>query len=160
MRELLQAGRQRILFLCDAHSCSANQKRRAYEDALQEAGVPVREELILYTPNRINSVRDLLLSMPKLEIDAAFATEDGLAAGVLKYAKRRSIAVPEDLCIVGYNNSELSVCCDPELSTIDSRVDRLCKIVIDSMKLRLKGKPVSNKVYAKGYLIRRASTDC
>ena len=80
--------------------------------------------------------------------------------GALKYAKRRGIAVPEDLCIIGYNNSELSVCCDPELSSIDGRGDRLCKIIIDSLKLRLKNKPVSDKVYAKGYLIRRATTDC
>ncbi len=158
--ELLQSGRRRILFLSDAHTCSANQKRGGYEDALRAAGEPVREELILYMPNRINGVRDQLLSMPELEVDGVFATEDGLAAGALKYAKRRGISVPEELCVVGYNNSELSVCCDPELSTIDSRVDRLCRIVIDSLKLRLKNKPVRNKVYAKGYLIRRATTDC
>jgi len=157
--ELLRSGRRRILFLSDSHSCSANQKRRGYEDALKAAGLPPREELILYTQNRINGVRDLLLGMPELEIDGVFATEDGLAAGALKYAKRRGISVPEELCVIGYNNSELSVCCDPELSTIDSRVDRLCRIVIDSLKLRLKNKPVSSKVYAKGYLIRRATTD-
>lgn len=158
--ELLQSGRKRILFLSDARTYSANQKCQGYEDALREAGIPVREEWILYTQNRIDSARDLLLSLPKLEIDAVFATEDGLATGTLKYAKRRGIAVPEDLCIIGYNNSELSVCCDPELSTVDSRGDRLCRIIIDSLKLRLKGKPVSDKVYAKGYLIRRATTDC
>lgn len=157
--ELIQSGRRKILFLSDARSCSANQKRKAYEDALLEAGEPVREEWILYTSNRINDVRDLLLNLPRLEVDAAFATEDGLAAGVLKYARQRGISVPEELCVVGYNNSELSICCDPELSTIDSRVDRLCKIVIDSLKLRLKGKPVRDRVYAKAYLIRRATTD-
>ena len=73
MTELLQSGRRRVLFLSNAHTYSANQKRRGYEDALRAAGVPVREELILYTQNRIDSVRDLLLSMPGLEIDGVFA---------------------------------------------------------------------------------------
>lgn len=157
--ELIRSGRRKILFLSDAHSYSANQKRGGYEAALREAGLPVREDLAVYTRNRIDAVRDLLLEMPELDIDAVFATEDGLAAGALKYAKRRGIAVPEELAIIGYNNSELAVCCDPELSSIDSRVDRLCKIVIDSLKLRLKKQPVHDKVYAKGYLIRRMTTD-
>ena len=157
--ELLRSGRRKILFLSDSHSYSANQKRGGYEAALREAGVPVREDLVIYTRNRIDSVRDLLLEIPELDMDAVFATEDGLAAGVLKYAKRRGIAVPEELAIIGYNNSELAVCCDPELSSVDSRVDRLCKIVIDSLKLRLKRKLVNDRVYAKGCLIRRMTTD-
>lgn len=158
--ELLQSGRRSVLFLSDSHSYSANQKRRGYEDALRDAGLPVREDLELFVQNQIDAARDLLLSIPSLEIDSVFATEDGLAAGALKYAKRRGILVPEDLSIIGYNNSELAVCCNPELSSIDSRIDRLCRIVIDSLKLKLKGKPVRDKVYAKGYLIRRATTDC
>ena len=77
----------------------------------------------------------------------------------MKYAKRRGLSVPGDLCVIGYNNSELSVCCDPELSTIDSREPRLCQIIIDSMKLCFEGRPVEGKVYAKGYLVRRGTTD-
>ena len=157
--ELIRAGRKRILFLSDSHSYSANQKLRAYKAALQWANIPIREELIMYMKNRIDLARDLLLDILDLDIDAVFATEDGLAAGALKYAKRRNIAVPEQLNIIGYNNSELSVCCDPELSSIENRVDRLCKIVIDSLKLCLKKQAVSDKVYAKGYLIRRSTTN-
>lgn len=157
--ELIRAGRKRILFLSDSHSYSANQKLRAYKAALQWANIPIREELIMYMKNRIDLARDLLLDVLDLDIDAVFATEDGLAAGALKYAKRRNIAVPEQLNIIGYNNSELSVCCDPELSSIENRVDRLCKIVIDSLKLCLKKQAVSDKVYAKGYLIRRSTTN-
>lgn len=157
--QLIQSGRKKILFLYDSHSYSANQKLKGYEAALRDADIPILEERKLYTQNQIDATRDLLLKLPELDVDGVFATEDGLAAGALKYAKRRGISVPEELCIIGYNNSELSVCCDPELSTIDSRGDRLCKIVIDSLKLRLKNKPVSEKVYAKGYLVRRATTD-
>lgn len=96
---------------------------------------------------------------PRLDIGGVFAAEDGLAAGALKYAKRRGLSVPNDLRIIGYNNSELSVCCHPELSSIDSRGDRLCQIIIDAMKLRLGGKETIERVYAKGYLVRRSTTD-
>lgn len=157
--EMIRAGRRKILFLCDSDSFSANQKRRGYEDALRDAGLTVDPSLMLYTPNQIIQTRDLLLSKPELEADGVFATEDGLAIGALKYAKIRGVSVPEDLCLIGYNNSELCVSCDPELSSVDSLGERLCKIIIDSMMLLLRKQEISPRVYAKGYLVRRGTTN-
>lgn len=104
-------------------------------------------------------MRDYLLFRSDLKMDAVFATEDGLAAGALKYAKKKGISVPESISIIGYNNSELSVCCDPELSTIDSRGERLCRIIIDSMMLLKQNKTIKQKVFANGFLVRRYTTD-
>ncbi|MDO4173816.1 MAG: LacI family DNA-binding transcriptional regulator [Eubacteriales bacterium] len=157
--EMIRSGREHILFLADSHSYSANQKKAGYEAALRDAGIPVEQSLEVYLPNKINTVRESLLRRPELDINGVFATEDGLAAGALKYAKRRGLSVPKDIAIIGYNNSELAVCCDPELSTIDSRGERLCKIIIDSMMLHFKKREISHKVYAKGCLIRRFTTD-
>ena len=157
--EMIRSGRRKILFLGDDRTVSAGLKRRGYEAAHAEAGLPVRKELEIYIPNEINGARDYLLKCGLGDIDGVFSTEDGLAAGALKYAKRRGLSVPGQLCITGYNNSEVSVCCDPELSSVDSRGERLCRIVIDSMRLRLGGREIKNKVYAKGYLVRRETTD-
>ena len=155
--EMIRSGRRNILFLSHSHSFSTNQKRKGYEAALTEAGLEVREELCV--SYQAGQACDDLQKRFVPEIDAVFATVDDLAVGVLKYAKRKGLSVPKDLCIIGYNNSRICVCCEPELSTIDSRGDRLCQIIIDSMKLRLSGREVRDKVYAKGYLIRRATTD-
>ena len=160
VKEMIQSGRRRILFLSHSRSFSTNQKRKGYEAALTESGLEVREELCVCVSNQTGQARDDLqkrLSLP--EVDGVFATVDDLAVGVLKRAKRRGLSVPKDLCVIGYNNSRISLCCDPELSTIDSRGDRLCQIIIDSMKLRLSGRQVRDRIYAKGYLIRRATTD-
>lgn len=157
--ELLQSGREEILFLSDSHSYSATQKLRGYKQALKDAGLSVKDSMCVYVENKIDKARDLLLSRNDLMFDAVFATEDGLAVGALKYAKKRNLSVPRDISIIGYNNSELSVCCDPELSTVDSRGERLCKIIIDSMMLRLKNREIRSKVYANGFLIRRGTTD-
>jgi len=159
VRGLLASGRKRVLFLSDSHSFSANQKRSGYESALAQAGLPVLDELRIYLANQINDVRDALLERTGLTFDGVFATEDGLAAGALKYAKRCGLRVPQDVSIIGYNNSELAVCCDPELTSVDSRGERLCRIIIDSMMLLLEKKEIRHKVYAKGFLVRRASTD-
>lgn len=159
VKKLIDSGRRKILYLSDSHSYSANQKRMGYEKALQEAQIELNKELMIFTPNKIIETRDLLLSRPELDFDAVFATDDGLAIGALKYAKTKKKRVPEDISIIGYNNFEISISCEPELSTVDSRSERLCKIVIDSMMLLLKKKQISHKVYVKGHLIRRSTTD-
>lgn len=157
--EMIASGRRKILFLTDMDTVSTNLKRKGCQAALAEAGLELRGNVNVGLENQIYQTCDHLLRLPELDIDGVFAANDALAAGALKYAMRRGLSVPEDLCIIGYNNSELSVCCNPELSTIDSRERRLCKIAVDSIRLRMSGRPVGGKVSAKGCFIRRGTTD-
>ena len=157
--EMIRSGRRRILFLSDADTVSTNLKRKGCQAALAQAGLELWGDVNVGLSNQINQTEGYLRKLPGLDADGIFAANDALAAGALKYAKRQGLSVPGDLCIIGYNNSELSVCCDPELSSIDSREDRLCQIAIDSLKLRLSGRPAGGKVCARGYLIRRGTTD-
>ncbi len=157
--EMIASGRRKILFLTDMDTVSTNLKRQGCQDALAKAGLKLCGDVSVGLSNQINQTCDHLLRLQELDVDGIFAANDALAAGALKYAKRRGVAVPGDLCIIGYNNSELSVCCNPELSTIDSRERRLCQIAVDFIKLRLSGRPVGGKVSARGCFIRRGTTD-
>ena len=44
----------------------------------------------------------------------------------LKFAKQNSISVPENLAIIGYDNSIFSKVSYPELTTVDSKLFELC----------------------------------
>lgn len=157
--ELIFSGKKRILFLSNSDSFSARQKMKGYEDALKAHKMPVLSELKFYTENSIHSTRDRLLKCRKLDFDSVIATEDGLAIGVLKYAKARGIAVPGEISVVGYNNSELSISCEPELTTVDARGEILCKTAIDSMMALLGGEEIEHKHLVKCHLVKRHTTD-
>ncbi|MCI7813320.1 MAG: LacI family DNA-binding transcriptional regulator [Lachnospiraceae bacterium] len=156
---LTESGRKRILFLHDSNSYSAKQKLRGYEDALKDNGLPVLDELKIFAQNKIRKVYEILSEQKDLEFDAAVATDDGLAVGVLKYARSRNLSVPEDVNIIGYNNSELAICCEPELSSIDSRSDVLCKAAIDSMMRLLSGQPIRQKRVVSCRFVKRHTTN-
>ncbi|HIX29537.1 MAG TPA: LacI family transcriptional regulator [Candidatus Blautia stercoravium] len=156
---LTEAGRRHILFLSDSHSYSATQKLLGYEEALRDNGLPVVEELKIFTENKISTVREYLLSREELCFDAVVATDDGLAVGALKYANKKQLRVPEDVNIVGFNNSELAVCCEPELTSIDSRSDALCKTAVDSLMQLLEGQSVRHKRSIRCRLIKRGTTN-
>ena len=155
---LISEGRKNILFLYNTDSYSLRQKRQGYLDALSKAGLPYDESYFFLARPGIEDVkRDLLLSCPK-DIDGIFATNDRLAAGALKYAREAGIAVPDELSIIGYDNSELAISCDPELTSVDSMCETLCRVNIDSLLCLLHGEIPEAKTYTKGVLVRRAST--
>lgn len=157
--KMIEAGRKRILFLSDSHSYSANKKLEGYERALRDHGMPVLGDLKLYVKNQIHYVRDILLSRRVLEFDAVLATDDVLAVGAVKYAHAKGLKIPEDLSIVGYNNSEFSVCCEPELTTIDNTGEELCNITIDNLMKVLKEETVPQEVPVRCVLVKRCTTD-
>lgn len=159
--QMIERGRKRILFLCDSHSYSATQKLEGYEAALKSHGMPVLGDLKLYVKNRIHTVRDILLERRDLNFDSVVATDDGLAVGAIKYANSKLLKIPEDLCITGFNNSALSVCSDPELSSVDNKVEEICNLTISNMMKILHGDASEvirdNKVPCK--LMKRCTTD-
>lgn len=65
--------------------------------------------------------------------DAVVASEDELAVAAIKASLSHGLQVPRDVSIIGYNNSILSRCCEPELTTVDSRVEALCMTAISTL---------------------------
>lgn len=158
--KLIESGRKRILFLTNSSSYSAVKKMEGYEAALRDHGLPVLGELKLNIKNQVHYVRDILLSRLDLDFDSVIATDDGLAVGAVKYAHAKKKNIPEDLCIIGYNNSELSVCCEPELTSIDNTGEQLCNITIDNMMKLLYSKgDFSAAIPVDCYLVKRCTTD-
>ncbi len=159
--QMIESGRRRILFLCDSHSYSASQKLAGYESALKSHGLPVLGDLKLYVKNRIHTVRDILLERRDLKFDSVVATDDGLAVGAIKYANSKLLKIPEDMCITGFNNSALSICSDPELSSIDNNVEELCNITVDNMMkiLHGEGTGIKREIRIPCRLVKRCTTD-
>ena len=157
---MIKKGKKRILFMTDSGSYSARQKMEGYERALNDAGMPVLGELKIKVKPDIHQVRDLLLQYRNLEFDGCIATSDEMAVGALKYAAVKGIKVPEELEVAGYNNSALSRCCEPELTSIDNRVTQVCYDTIDHLCTVLnKNGEVEKNMIVPCTLVKRCTTD-
>jgi LacI family transcriptional regulator, repressor for deo operon, udp, cdd, tsx, nupC, and nupG len=51
--------------------------------------------------------------------EAVFAVSDVIAAAVIKAAKRLGLSVPKDVAVVGFDNTEISLMCDPSITTVN-----------------------------------------
>ncbi len=63
------------------------------------------------------------LIMDGVEFDAVFAGDDESAAGVLRALRWAGIKVPEDISVVGFDDSHLASHLVPQLTTVDAQVE-------------------------------------
>lgn len=136
-RKLLESGRKSPLFLCNSSSYSAKKKIRGFKDALEHFGIDRPDEHILTVspPNKtgmVNYVRDRMIEADP-DTDCIIAAEDMLAIGALKFARSKGARVPEDIAVTGYNNFDLCECCEPELTSIDNKLEALCEKSVSSL---------------------------
>ena len=160
-KSMIRRGRERILFMYDSDSFSGRQKMKGYEAALADAGYPIRGELKFRTKNDIEYTKNLLLEYSRtLKFDGVVATEDAMAVGTVKYAKVKAISIPEDLSISGYNNSIMAVSSEPELTSVDSKINVLCKTTVDHMiSLLEKKEEIEKNVVVPCEIVKRCTTD-
>ncbi|MBQ8167076.1 MAG: LacI family DNA-binding transcriptional regulator [Lachnospiraceae bacterium] len=156
---LIESGRNKILFLTDSRSYSANQKKKGYKQALSNAGIKSTDDLMVYTENSIPVVKELLENI-KINFDSVFTTDDAMAVGAIKYALSKGLKIPEDISIIGYNNSTMCICSEPELSSVDNKIEKVCKDTCTRLIDTLKGaENVPNQSVVACSLVKRATTD-
>ncbi len=160
---LIDSGMTDILYLYNSRSYSGMRKLDGYQSAYHIRELPVDKELMQYyegSREDIDGVCRFLcgLRAQGLRFHAVFASEDMLAAGAVKYAKANGIDIPGELSVVGYNNSLLTTCSDPEISSIDNHLETLCAQLVRTCISVLNGEDMPPKVVYSGELIQKGTT--
>ncbi|MDE7016802.1 MAG: substrate-binding domain-containing protein, partial [Lachnospiraceae bacterium] len=93
-----------------------------------------------------------------LSFHGVIAADDSLAIGAMKYAQQKGLRIPEDISVIGYNNSVLTNCCSPELTSVDNCLEIQTHQLVQTLLHVLAGEGVPNKVIFSGKLIKRHTT--
>lgn len=161
--KLLEHGKKDILYLYHAFSFSGRKKLQGYRDALTDFGIPIREELIVncIERNDIGAVSTLLCSLAHegLHFDAVVSSNDKLSVAAIKYAHMNGVRIPQDLQIIGFNNSSLAQCCDPELTSVDTNLESMCQTCVGTLMGVLSGQSMPKRSVFSGQLVCRQTTD-
>ena len=90
-----------------------------------------------------NAQADLISEFQRQNIpdrpSAVFAFNDVLAAGVMKAARRLGLRLPEDLAVVGFDDSSVCPMMEPELSSIHVDCRRMGELCMEHMAALLDG---------------------
>jgi len=117
-QHLLSTGRRRIATITGPLTMvSSGDRLQGFRDALADAGLaPFAEEAGDYSEaSGADAARRILATGTP---DAIFVASDLMARGALTALRATGIRVPDDVALVGYDDSSVALTTDPQLTTV------------------------------------------
>jgi LacI family transcriptional regulator len=155
---LIGLGHRRIGFVKGHPShTSSTQRALGFEAALRDAGRKVEKPMIAqgYYSYRSGLEAGEQLLSSRQSPTAIFASNDDMASGVMAVAHRRSLDVPRDISIVGFDDT-IAGAMWPELTTIRQPIYDIAATAIDVIVRNIHSLKSGVKVKPRNYLVPHA----
>jgi DNA-binding LacI/PurR family transcriptional regulator len=92
-------------------------------------------------------------------VTAIVCASDPIALGAIRAVRRAGLRVPEDVSVVGYDDSALMNCTDPPLTTVRQPIEPMGRAAIDLLVQQIAGVEVPNdELLFEPELVVRGST--
>ena len=160
---MIDSGISDILYLYNSESYSGMKKLKGFQDAWNEKIPRDYSNNICYYKGKPDSIEDIAkfvgqIAESRIPFRGVIAADDSLAIGAIKYAQRKGLSIPDDISVIGYNNSVLTNCCTPELTSVDNCLEMQTHQLVQTLLHVIAGEEVPNKIIFSGKLIKRNST--
>ena len=141
-RHLIELGHRHIAFLSGPFNLTLSRDRMdGFTRALHEAGIELREEYIFegtFTPESSNELTSQILHLPERPT-AIVAIDDLVAFSIIRSLWGTGVKVPEDISVVGFNNTIMSEISYPPIASVDIGIYQMGKSVAQTLINRIKG---------------------
>lgn len=158
-----EQGFQRIGFVA-SHVSTTNFRLRqdAFFKNMGRLGLKVAERDVLSVESTYDGAYADTLELLRHPIDLAdcyFCTNDIIAYGFMRALKESGVRVPEDVCVIGFDNLPQSATSEPALTTIEvskRKIGYLAVTVLDDLISAVEPQPAV-KIQVGAELVLRAS---
>lgn len=142
IRHMTELGHREIgLVVGPQHIYAARERKAGYEQALREAGIPLREEYIWYGTDDMNSgvdgIRSLRTQNPRMT--GAFVANHAMTMGAVIGLNELGIQLGREFSLVGFDNRQFARACNPRLTIVAQPTDRIAQHAAGMMLERLAG---------------------
>lgn len=160
---LLDLGYRKLsIFNSTSHTLYGRLREKGFRDALAAQGIPLREDWILHLGEidynlSLAAARNLFSKED--HPDAVFTVSDIYAAGITRSLSQIGLRVPEDVSVVGFDDTEVALINTPALTTVRQPRHKLgataCSVLL---RLIRTGSCTSRYFMVESDLIVRKST--
>lgn len=161
---LVRKGRKHIVYLdrtsARGNFSSMNDLRyRSFCEQMEQSGLPFSKESIFTGFACEEDLFEALVHRLNAgaKIDGIMTRNDNLAALALSALRRCGLRVPEDVSVVGFDNSRVSKITTPQLTTIQMDRSGMAGAIITMMDKMIAGDPPDTQKF-RTTLIEREST--
>ena len=141
VQHLLDSGRRQVATIAGPQDMPPGADRLAgYRETLTSGGLPVDERMIEvadFTADGGRFAMDrLLAAQPRL--DAVFVASDLMAIGALTSLRAAGRSVPDEVAVVGFDDSSLATTAQPQLSSVRQPIEEMgremTRLLLDSIR--------------------------
>jgi len=156
---LLATGCRRLAVVAGPTDLSSSADRLAgFRAAVRAAGVrsPTVEHGGLTVETGRRAAGEILHRQP--EVDAVFAASDPMALGTLRVLRRLGRRVPDDVAVIGFDDSAAAPLADPPLSSVHQSPEEMGVAMARLLVSRIRGEAVADPVVImRPHLVLRES---
>jgi DNA-binding LacI/PurR family transcriptional regulator len=168
MHLIEEHGYRRIAFIRGPQeSITAEERYRAYRDALTHASIPLDERLVapgtFFAPSGVEAIHTLLDTRqlcPGTDVQAIVAVNDFTAFDVIESLQQRGVRVPQDVAVTGFDDGEVCHLTTPSLTTARMPLDEIGRPLIEFLLDQIAGRSVPEQVILPAKVILRESCGC
>lgn len=159
VRLLADNGKKDVAFIVNHYTPSNVLKREGFENGVARycAGhSPVIIESGTGIPDIYSATQTLMRTHP--DTRGIIFSEDMLAVIGIRALKEMGIRIPEDVAVIGINNSIYTEMCTPTLTSLDTMLYDLSMTVAKDIFSVLQGDHINKKVMIYSEIVERQST--
>jgi DNA-binding LacI/PurR family transcriptional regulator len=162
VEHLVRRGRRRIATITGPLDMGVGLDRlEGYRDGLTAAGLAADEDLVEpgdFTEEGGAAAMARLLARPGPPVDAVFAASDLMAAGALRALRAAGRRVPEDVAVVGFEDSAVARYAQPPLTTVRQPIEEMGRQATRMLLAKIAGETGGMHLILDVDLVERAST--
>ncbi|HXG25463.1 MAG TPA: LacI family DNA-binding transcriptional regulator [Candidatus Binatia bacterium] len=158
---LIELGHRSIACITNApfHYAAARERRDGYRMALEAAGIPFDDTLVVEANfDAASGRRAMSRLLNRDDITAVFAASDVVAFGAMAAIREAGLRVPGDIAVVGFDDIPLAGYFDPPLTTVHLPAHDLGRAAGVALLDRINGRPVERRTVLPTELVIRSST--
>lgn len=158
---LISKGHRKIGAIFKGDDGQGHLRYAGYIEALMEAGLPIREQHIIWVSTedvrRMQSESTRYIN--RMDGNTAYVCyNDNVASELLRICKENHIRVPEELSIIGIDDSEIAKRDDISLTSVQNPIRSLGELSATVMLKMIQGVPVEKDYELMASIIERNST--
>lgn len=157
---LASLGHKRVgLVLAPADHVPSERKLRAARAAAERLKLDLGEGHVARSTYSLESGQAAATRLLREGVTGIVCASDLIALGAIRAARRADLRVPEDVSIVGYDDSALMNCTEPPLTTVRQPIEPMGRAAIDLLVSQINGAGVAqDELLFEPELVVRGST--
>lgn len=158
---LVGKGKKKIAFILDAHSPANSRKQQGYYQGIRKHGGS-ETDFMMYeaVESSVRGGYDATVQVLKdhPDVQGIIYSIDLVAVGGVRAAHDMGYRVPEQLGLIGIDDSIYGEICMPKLTTLNNRLQELSETAAGILWEGLEGKPQNKMLMLFSEIIEREST--